>query len=496
MFANLRDAMKNSRTALVIGNADYPGAALKNPANDAIDVAKRLETFGFSVRRAVDCSNKEMDLALKAFKRDLADAEVGLFFFAGHGIQIEGINYLIALDTDTSSETDAKHSSLSLDKVIDTMEKAPTSTSIIMLDACRNNPFERGWHRSAATRGLASVYAPRGTLVAFATSPGQVASDGKGRNGSYTEALLQHIDAEDCTIEAMFKRVRNTLSAATKQKQISWEHTSLAGEFFFNLSVGARIDAYGDTALSDSLLILDESRASHRVIRKLKVLTWSQQNAAIDEFTPAAARKFNVNSLFVIGRNVYQAACGNANSALAYIKSFVGQVQGMGEDRRKAVLDGMLFEIFFDSNGRIREVIKGRYFDEVFQLQRHAELSESFEFISECLLPYVDRFHALPGKKHAVPVDVVLRAGDSKVLKVEGVFIASVNILWVEDADLVDEDQNPMSYKTMDRDTFELFLAEELIVPSRLLTVTYSPGKTNPASVRFPKGFTVRKRRT
>ena len=420
--------MKKTRTALVVGNAKYRGgAALTNSANDAEDVGRSLETFGFSVRKVIDCSNKQMDVALKAFKRDLADAEVGLFFFAGHGIQIEGANYLFAIDTDTSSETDAKHSSLALNKVIDTMEKAPTSTSIIMLDACRNNPFERAWHRSAGARGLASVYVPRGTLVAYATSPGQVASDGKGRNGDYTEALLQHMGSEDVTIEAMFKRVRNTLSAATKQKQISWEHTSLSGEFFFYLSVGARIDTYDGTALSDSLLILDESRASHRIIRKLKILTWSQQNAAIDELTPTVAKRFTANSLFVIGRNIYQAACGSANSAAGYIKNFVQQTQGMGEDRHRALLDGMLFEIFFDSNGRVCEAIKGSCFDEVFQLQRHAELSESFEFVAECLLPHADRFHALPGKKHTVPVDVVLKAGDGKPPRVEAVFFASTN---------------------------------------------------------------------
>lgn len=110
--------MKRRLTALVIGNAAYPGlGALKNPANDANDIASRLETFGFSVSKAIDCSNKEMDVALKTFKMDLADCEVGLFFFAGHGMQIEGGNYLIAVDTDTSSETDAKHMSLSLDKV-------------------------------------------------------------------------------------------------------------------------------------------------------------------------------------------------------------------------------------------------------------------------------------------------------------------------------------------------------------------------------------------
>ena len=218
------------RAALVIGNAAYSDQPLTNPGNDAEDMAGTLRKYGFVVHKAVDSTCLEMERALKDFRAELYDADVGLFFFAGHGVQVEGSNYLIALDTDMSSELDAKHTSLKLDKVIDVMEKANTSTSIIILDACRDNPWERRWHRSAAVQGLASVYAPRGTLIAFATSPGQIAGDGKGRrNGSYTEALLQHIGTADCAIESMFKRVRNTLSAATNGKQVSWEHTSLAG---------------------------------------------------------------------------------------------------------------------------------------------------------------------------------------------------------------------------------------------------------------------------
>jgi uncharacterized caspase-like protein len=131
-------------------------------------------------------------------------------------MQIDGENYLAAVDTDGTDEIAAKHSSLALNRVIEVMEKSGCSTSIIVLDACRNNPFERAWTRSMESRGLAPVYAPRGTLIAFATSPGQTASDGRGRNGAYTAALLQHMTTPDCSIETMFKRVRNTLSAATK----------------------------------------------------------------------------------------------------------------------------------------------------------------------------------------------------------------------------------------------------------------------------------------
>jgi uncharacterized caspase-like protein len=218
--------MSRRLTALVIGNADYVDAGkLKNPGNDATDIAAKLGECGFTVATHLDCSRLEMERALKDFKMALKDSDVGLFFFAGHGMQIDGNNYLAAVDTDVTGEIEAKHSSLALNQVIEVMEKADNASSIIILDACRNNPFERAWARSMTSRGLAPVYAPRGTMVAYATSPGQVASDGRGRNGAYTAALLEHLATPDCSVESMFKRVRNTLSTATGGKQISWEHT-------------------------------------------------------------------------------------------------------------------------------------------------------------------------------------------------------------------------------------------------------------------------------
>ncbi|MGV0986647.1 MAG: caspase family protein [Limnohabitans sp.] len=257
------------RTALVIGNANYPTKPLKNPANDAEDMAARLKSFGFIVHMAIDCSNLKMEQELNNFRDELYDSDVGLFFFAGHGVQINEANYLLAIDTNFDSELTAKHTSLKLDLVIGTMERAPTTTSIVILDACRDNPWQDRW-RSTAGPDLAPVYAPRGTLVAFGTSPGQRAKDGKGRNGAYTAALLQHIGATDCSVETMFKRVRNTLSAVTAENQISWEHTSLAGEFFFNLEVDVKVGDYSPAALRDSALELDETQKSHRLIKSLK----------------------------------------------------------------------------------------------------------------------------------------------------------------------------------------------------------------------------------
>ncbi|MCM7681563.1 caspase family protein [Enterobacter hormaechei] len=229
-------------TALVIGNASYPGQELKNSTNDAEDMYTALSEFGFSVIHLSNATQREIDEAVKSFRDNLNSNDIGLFYFAGHGMQINGENYITAVDTDFGTEIDAKYSSYPLNKVIEIMEKSGNKTNIIILDACRNNPYERAWHRTPAQRGLAPLFAPKGTIVAFATSPGEVAGDGVGRNGCYTEALLKHIKSPDIPIEEMFKRVRNSLAVLTKSKQTSWEHTSLSGDFFFNISLVSSID--------------------------------------------------------------------------------------------------------------------------------------------------------------------------------------------------------------------------------------------------------------
>jgi hypothetical protein len=491
--------MARKLAALVIGNAAYvSGGTLMNPSNDANDIATKLERFEFSVIRRTNCTFKDMDFVLKGFKASLSTSDVGLFFFAGHGMQIDGENYLAATDTDFTDEIDAKHSSLALNRIIETMEKSPTATNIIVLDACRENPFERAWHRSAATRGLASVYAPKGTLIAFATSPGQVASDGAGRNGAYTESLLKHIEAEDCSIEMMFKRVRNTLSAATKQKQISWEHTSLSGEFYFNLSVGARIDTYSVTAVSDGLYALDPAESAHRMIRDLKSYTWPTQNPAVDTFGAAQANAYSDDALFVIGRNLYQAACGSARSAATYLTNFASKTQGMQPGKRKALLDGVLFEVFFDPKSKLRRKPKEWMSGDVFTLRQMPDLAASFDFITECLSPYAHRFHALPGRGHEVPVHVTTKAlSAGKGNLVEGVHLGGANIYWAEPdswSPFVPEDTEAGHSHSQSLEEFERQLAKDMVVPKHLLKVTYDFDRHAVRTMLVPAGWTARKK--
>jgi hypothetical protein len=220
------------RLALIIGNGDYKSSPLKNPLNDARDMAAMLQQLGFQVIHEENATRKQMDIAIRNFGQKLSSGGTGLFYFAGHGMQVKGRNFLIPVDANIESESDVEHESIDAGKVLGKMEDARNPVNIVILDACRDNPFSRSFR--SAEKGLARMDAPVGSIIAYATAPGSVAADGKGRNGVYTKYLLDAMVAGNQTIEQVFKMVRNSVITETKSKQIPWESTSLRGDFYFN----------------------------------------------------------------------------------------------------------------------------------------------------------------------------------------------------------------------------------------------------------------------
>lgn len=238
--------------------------------------------------------------------------------------------------------------------------------------------------------------------------------------------------------------------------------------------------------------MLDDGKASHRLIRGLKSLTWPVQNPALEAFTAKDAEKSALDSLFVIGRNIYQAADGNSNAAKSYIENFLDRTNGLSERKRRALLDGILFEIFFGPKGQLRREPKVRRFNEVFRLQQFSELASSFEFIAECLVPYADTFYSIPGKSHAVAVDVTVEKGSNNAVK--AVFVGGRDILRPEDGDYSSGPVAPLMYKPYSRDGVEKMLSEEMLIPAHLLKFTYSEPVKDLRQLGFPYGFTIRKR--
>ncbi len=219
------------RTALVIGNSDYRSSPLKNPVNDARDLSQALGELGFAVTTKLNSSHKEMFEAVRDFGKELARGGVGLFFYAGHAVEVGGTNYLIPVDADIQAEDEVRFASIDAGLVLSKMESAGNSTNIVILDACRDNPFKKSFRSSS--RGLAVVQAPRGSLVIYATAPGSVAADGKGRNGIFTGSLLHHIKTPGIEVREMLTRVRREVMAATGGEQIPWDSSSLTAGFYF-----------------------------------------------------------------------------------------------------------------------------------------------------------------------------------------------------------------------------------------------------------------------
>lgn len=229
------------RIALVIGNSTYLHAGkLGNPINDARAMATTLRSLGFKVLKHEDVSLSEMKKAVDEFGTLLGDYDVSLFFYAGHGIQVNGKNYLIPVDAKIKSKNDVEYNAVEAGRVLSKMEDRQNKTNIIILDACRNNPFERSWNRAVRIggggTGLAFMNAPSGSLIAYSTAPGNTAADGEeGTNGLYTASLLKQMKTPNITIEEMFKRVRADVEQKSHGKQVSWESTSLKGSFFFKV---------------------------------------------------------------------------------------------------------------------------------------------------------------------------------------------------------------------------------------------------------------------
>ncbi len=221
-----------TRTALVIGNGGYKSEPLRNPVNDANLMASTLTRLGFKVERIINADRKTMRIAIRAFGRRLGHSEVGLFYYAGHGMQVKGKNYLIPVGADIAAEDEVIDEAVDASAVLRKMKTAENKLNIAIFDACRNNPFARSFRSS--NRGLARIEGPSGALIAYATAPGSVAADGSGSNGIYTKHLVNAMLTPGVSIEQVFKRVRVKVREESHDQQTPWESSSLMDDFYFN----------------------------------------------------------------------------------------------------------------------------------------------------------------------------------------------------------------------------------------------------------------------
>lgn len=236
VMATPQQMKTEQRLALVIGNGNYlKGSLGQNPVNDASDIAKALQQMGFTVISVTDASKATMRAKIREFGTRLKNGGVGLFFYAGHGVQVSDQNYLLPVDADIQNEAEVAEDAISVNLVLKTMDDAGNRLNIVMLDACRDNPFTRGF-RSAGT-GLSAVNASdaaTGMVIAFATAPGKTAANGDGRNGLWTSQLLKAFSGPDTSLMKVFQRATEGVWTSSNGVQKPWVNQSFIGEFWFN----------------------------------------------------------------------------------------------------------------------------------------------------------------------------------------------------------------------------------------------------------------------
>jgi TPR repeat protein len=226
------------KLALIIGNSNYDDAPLKNTINDAKDISKKMKSLGYEVLEGYNLSRSKTRKLFRRFGKKLSKhKDVGFFYYAGHGLQVAGENYLVPVGADIQAEDEVQDEAISANSILRKMQSAKNGINVIILDACRNNPFEESFQSTSRAlkrrgKGLQRIDGPMGSIIAFSTAPGSVASDGNGRNGTYTKHLLRHMATPGITINQMFNRVRKAVYKESNQQQIPWESSSLLDDFY------------------------------------------------------------------------------------------------------------------------------------------------------------------------------------------------------------------------------------------------------------------------
>ena len=406
------------RHALVIGNANYQSSPLRNPLNDARDMAAALKGLGFQVQSLLDADAGQMEQAILDFGDRLRTGGVGLFYYAGHGVQAQGSNYLIPLQANISREIQLKRKAIDAGLVLDAMGAANNGLNIVILDACRDNPYANSFRNT--TRGLARMDSPKGSLIAYATAPGDVAADGDGRNGVFTKHLLEQMQKPGVQVEQVFKQVTQAVHAETRQRQTPFMTSSLLGDFYFkptSASVSATTPApkpapapapttqttpstIDGLSLSDWLLVYGDNAITTANLDK--IIAYERQHGG-----NAASRSYINRGLQVALANVnsaddlleYQSKFGYLPGAPAQIEARLAELLAAGASREDLIrLRGQ-----FPTSETLRLQLAGEY--------HRAKLFDAAAGEYQSWLDLTDSSH--PERKRVLEALVAAREGRS-----------------------------------------------------------------------------------
>ena len=479
----MKGAIYSKGAALIIGINEYEAAnKLSKAINDAKAVADALSKLSFYVDLFIDANIDICDKAIDNFISSLDKFDVGVFYFAGHGIEVDGENYLLAQNTPVENKAGAIRYSINLQNIVKKMHQSGCKTNILIIDACRDNPYPNT--RGFGTTNLAPMFAPKGTIIAYSSSPGERAKDGgMGDNSIYTGALIKHINEPGLPIEEFFKRVRTSVYTLSQQQQTSWEHTSLIGNFSFNsgqlihslgLPYSPIVIADKDFDYSDPLI--------EDIIKKFKSYNYYTQNTALDLFKRLPLKDLNSNQLFIIGRNILQAAYGECWECQSFINDG-DALERYSVDGNNHLLNGILFEMYFNSEGHFRFGRKKGYnvIDALIGHSKRERLKSAFSFIKTILLPFSNRLLFYPSESPmSVSINVLANITRKKELwSDKEVEICLIDAIKFNDIDLLNEDGTdgmeffvPTTYNSIGELTKKI--CEIYTIPEKYLTITSS----------------------
>jgi len=371
--------------ALVIGNNEYfPKHKLDNPINDATSIKQVFEKLGYYVIFKTDGNSQNIVDLLTEFEDRLKNYDASIFFFAGHGFEVEGENYLAFTECqiDNLSSYHCNQSCIKLNDLLNIYKKQSNKINIAIIDACRKS-FERG-----GALAMTPIQAPKGTLIAFSTSPNEGASDvGFENNSIFTGALLKYIGRERLSVEELFKKVRKTVFNLSNGKQTTWEHTSLIGDFYFNKGqlVFSVTIPYAEDVIKD--VNYSKNDEFGQFIQQIKSYNWDIQNPAISRALKIQPNLLDKNQQFILGRNLLQAS-GAAYQAEKFMTSFPTSIIRYTTDNgENHLLNGILFEIYFNPQAEFRkDKTKKHYFEKIIALRKNPTFRKSFEFINNLLI--------------------------------------------------------------------------------------------------------------
>ena len=479
--------------ALCIGNQDYNSfEKLSCAVNDCRCISKRLTTLGFDVLSYENLSRPDMFSVAGNFEEHLSEYDVALFYYAGHGFEVDGKNLLVPVDVPVTDMNELKHyQAFVLDEMIEHFQKHENlATKIIILDACRTSTLTRG----AALNKFAPVFAPQGTIIAFSTSQGQSAIERAG-NGAYTKALLQSIDLPRIPIENMFKHVREILAADTNGRQISWEHTSLIGNYYFNED---RIDAfsvYAAEVFCDANYYFNTENPLYNIIQALKSHDWNCQNPAFRLINQADYSDISPSDLFVLGRNIYQAAVGNAWEAQSFIRHF-SENQSIILEAKLHILNGMAYEIYFNRFGVVRKRFKSKMCLEILQLLSIEEFQMCKNFIASALFEIKDRVVFIPCSENKMQLHILSKEsytetnGDT-IYNISSIIYQGHNIMFEREPDQNDDYEGfvYLLFSPIERIKYEI--AKLLVAPPDMVILTIDRTPTPTDYFSLPENATL-----